>query len=170
MKMLTCECGERVRVSSDATGVRCARCVMLGKARLSEVEPMLAEVAAEVGWPKNASQRFMLAGRLAECFLRAGLGHAKPPALTGAILLSLQGQHNRVGDWVLSLCFEKGANGERRAIETVEVGTQKSGGLRGKRPSERERRRARARPERERAARSTRRRTAVPQGWPSGQV
>jgi hypothetical protein len=121
MKMLTCACGERVRVRDDAVGVRCCRCVASGKAKLSEAEPLLRQKAAELGWPTNDTARLRLASELAMVWASCGLGHLKVKAVEDGILAVLTGVPNPVGDWHIRVFFEKNANGHVRPFVDQEL-------------------------------------------------
>ena len=141
MKMLNCKCGERVRVSSDAIGVRCARCTMFGKARLSDAELGLAKVASELGWPKNGKARAELAWELAMVWASCGLGHVKAKAVEEGILLALNGERNVLGDWHIRACFENAGDEMLPALPSWKEmdngvpGVGETGALRTRRPA-----------------------------------
>ena len=117
MKTLTCACGERVQVHDDTKSVRCTKCTMSGAVRLSDIEPRLIEIAAELGWPQNDTQRRELAWQLSSLF-----PPGRQPAIEQAILDALKRPTvrrtaaNDIGGFILARCFETTPDGRTRPI------------------------------------------------------
>jgi len=102
-KTLKCSvCGQPWKVGSDTVEAKCAGCTAWGPLvpdfPLSEVEPMLREAGAELGWPNNDKRRAELAERFALCFASCGLGHMRVKVFTERLLRVLK-QESQREDW-----------------------------------------------------------------------